>query len=114
MGTVIPEGTFDNDVNLYMLNYYYDFNSLLPSTVSFNESFVPFLGVGVGAAHFSNGQNTEFARSLYGRAKYYFNEIIYVGTKLSYTTITGPEDYNEIEFDNVTTTAVSVLLGFEF
>ena len=106
MGTVIPEDSFDNDVKLFMLNYYYDFN--------FNESFVPFLGVGAGLADFSNGESKELTRSLYGGAKYYFNEIIYVGAKLSYTTINGPQDKNGIEFDSVDSTAGSVLLGFEF
>ena len=89
-----------------MLNYYYDFN--------FNESFVPFLGVGAGYADFSNGESKEFARSLYGGAKYYFNEIIYVGAKLSYTMVNGPEDKNGIEYESVDTSAGSVLLGFEF
>ena len=106
IGTVVDEDTFDNDVKLYMLNYYYDFN--------FNESFVPFLGVGAGYADFSNGESKEFSRSLYGGAKYYFNEIIYVGAKFSYTTINGPEDKNGIEYKNVDTTAGSVLVGFEF
>ena len=106
MGTVIPEDTFDNDVKLFMLNYYYDFN--------FNESFVPFLGVGAGLADFSNGESKELTRSLYGGAKYYFNEIIYVGAKLSYTTISGPTDKNSIKYDSVDSTAGSVLLGFEF
>ena len=64
-------------------NYYYDFN--------FNESFVPFLGVGAGYADFSNGESKEFSRSLYGGAKYYFNEIIYVGAKLSYKRSTDPK-----------------------
>lgn len=106
LGTVVDEDTFDNDVKLYMLNYYYDFN--------FNESFVPFLGVGAGYTDFSNGESKEFSRSLYGGAKYYFNEIIYVGAKLSYTTINGPEDKNGIKYESVDTTAGSVLLGFEF
>ena len=106
VGDIVAEDTFDNDVKLLMLNYYYDFN--------FNESFVPFLGVGAGYADFSNGESKEFARSLYGGAKYYFNEIIYVGAKLSYTTINGPKDKDGIEYDNVDMTAGSVLLGFEF
>ena len=74
----------------------------------------PFLGVGAGLADFSNGQSKELSGSLYAGAKYYFNEIIYAGAKFSYTSISGPEDKNDIQYKSIDTTAGSLLLGFEF
>ena len=98
---------WDNDVELQMVNFYYDFQ--------YNEKIKPFLGLGIGFADIQNTDGSELSTSLTGGAKYYLNNNTYVGGKIAWTTIDGPTDkvfgikYNDIE---ILTTAL--LLGYEF
>ena len=99
--------SFDNDIELQMLNFYYDFQ--------YGEKIKPFLGFGIGFADIQNTDGSELSISFTGGAKYYLNNNTYVGGKIAWTTIDGPTDkvfgikYNDIEI--LTTT---LLLGYEF
>lgn len=100
------ENLLDNEVKLYMLNYYYDFNA--------QESFRPFIGAGLGLADIDNAKDKEITYGIYAGAKYYFVENAYLGAKYTFSTINGPTDKNNIQYDDIDSHAGSLLIGFEF
>jgi len=106
LATIGEENLLDNEVKLYMLNYYYDFNA--------QESFRPFIGAGLGLADIDNAKDKEFTYSFYAGAKHYFNENTYLGAKYTYSTINGLTDKNNVQYDDIDSHAGSILIGFEF
>ena len=99
---------FDNDVSLHMVNGYYDFNG-------YWETFVPFVGVGLGIASIENAQDDESAYSfILGFKKYISENNIYIGYQSSFITIDGPEDKLELEYDDINVHIASIQVGFEF
>ena len=99
--------SFDNDVELKMLNLYYDFN--------YNEVIKPFLGFGLGYADIQNTDGSEFATSFIGGAKYYLNKKSYLGAKFNWTTISGPTDkVFAIKYNDIDVFTSTIIIGFEF
>jgi opacity protein-like surface antigen len=97
---------FDNRVNLYMVNAYYDFKTF--------TNFTPFIGVGLGVADIKNAKDLEFAYSANVGAKYNITQNIYVGLKGVYTRVNGPKDDNGFNYKDIDVYTANLALGFEF
>ena len=96
----------DNTAKLYMVNAYYDFN--------LSEKVKPFVGIGAGWADIENIDGNEFAASISGGAKYYFDKHVYLGGKASYTNIDNPKDDTGIKYKDIELYSATVMLGYEF
>jgi opacity protein-like surface antigen len=96
----------DNDAKSYMVNLYYDFDA--------NNSFKPFVGVGLGLTDIDNAEDKELTYAAMAGAKYYFNENAYLGGKFTYASINGPKDKLGIEYDDIDFYTTTLSLGFEF
>ena len=97
---------FDSNVKIYSLNAYYDFNNF--------NSFVPFVGVGLGQADILNAKDKELSKSLYLGARYLVDKNIYIGGKGTYSMIDGPEDKNGMKYDDISLYAVTLSVGYQF
>lgn len=97
---------FDSNVKIYSLNAYYDFNNF--------NSFVPFVGAGLGQTDILNAKDKELSKSLYLGAKYFMDKNIYVGGKGTYTMVDGPEDKNGMKYDDITLYAFTLSVGYQF
>ena len=97
---------FDSNVKIYSLNAYYDFNNF--------NSFVPFVGVGLGQADILNAKDKELSKSLYLGARYLVDKNIYVGGKGTYSMIDGPEDKNGTKYNDISLYAVTLSVGYQF
>ena len=97
---------FNSNVKIYSLNAYYDFNNF--------NSFVPFVGVGIGQADILNAKHKELSKSLYLGARYLVDKNIYVGGKGTYSMIDGPEDKNGMKYDDISLYAVTLSVGYQF
>ena len=98
--------SFDNDVDVYSLNAYYDFNAV--------NGFRPFLGAGIGQADIQNAKDKELAMSLYAGGRYSINENTYVGVKGTYMRVDGPEDKLGIKYDDITMYGITLSVGYQF
>lgn len=98
--------TFDNRVNLFMVNTYYDFKT--------STNFTPFVGFGIGLADIENAKDNEFAYSLNAGAKYNIDKNMYVGAKAVYTRVSGPEDELGIKFNDIDVYSANLSIGYEF
>jgi hypothetical protein len=106
------------DVNIFAANAYYVFNraSVLGAI---NMNFEPYVGLGMGAATFSN-MDSQFAFLLTLGANVPLGTNAYIGGRYRASFISGPSrstdngvDYG-IEFDGITTHTFSLILGFHF
>ena len=97
---------FDSNVKIYSLNAYYDFNNF--------NSFVPFVGAGLGQADILNAKDKELSKSLYLGARYLIDKNIYVGGKGTYSMIDGPEDKKGMKYDDISLYAVTLSIGYQF
>lgn len=98
--------TFDNNVKLLMVNAYYDF--------AIDGDFKPFLGAGIGKADISNAKSKETAMSFYAGMKYDIDDSMYVGAKYSRTSINGPTDQNDINFEDIDVDSFYIMVGKSF
>ena len=106
LATVGPIDTFDNEVRLLSMNYYYDFD--------LSSEIKPFLGFGVGIANIENAKDNELALSLHGGAKYYLSDKVYLGGKASYSQIQGPTDGFGFKYEDIDFWTATLALGYEF
>ena len=106
LATVGPADTFDNEVRLLSMNYYYDFD--------LSSEIKPFLGFGVGIANIENAKDNELALSLHGGAKYYLSDKVYLGGKASYSQIQGPTDGFGFKYEDIDFWTATLALGYEF
>jgi OmpA-OmpF porin, OOP family len=106
LATVGPVDTFDNEVRLLSMNYYYDFD--------LSSEIKPFLGFGVGIANIENAKDNELALSLHGGAKYYLADKVYLGGKASYSQIQGPTDGFGFKYEDIDFWTATLALGYEF
>jgi opacity protein-like surface antigen len=106
LATVAPADTFDNEVKLYSMNYYYDFD--------LSSEIKPFLGFGIGIADIENAKDKELALSLHGGAKYYLADKVYLGGKASYSQIQGPTDGFGFKYEDIDFWTATLALGYEF
>jgi opacity protein-like surface antigen len=97
---------FDSNVKIYSLNAYYDFNNF--------NSFVPFVGVGLGQVDILNAKDKELSKSLYLGVRYLVDKNIYFGGKGTYSMIDGPEDKNGMKYDDISLYAVTLSVGYQF
>ena len=86
--------TFSNDAEVMMIKAYYDFDS-------FNNGLTPFVGFGLGQADIDNATDDETIISLTAGARYNLNDKAYVGAKISYMEINGPDDSLGIQYDDI-------------
>ena len=98
--------SFDNSVNLYMLNAYYDIKTSSP--------FTPFIGASIGLADIEHAKDNEFAYGVSAGAKYNFDKNIYLGVKGSFTRVNGATDKLGIEYEDIDLWSAHALLGYEF
>jgi len=106
LATVGPIDTFDNEVRLFTMNYYYDFD--------LSSEIKPFLGFGVGIANIENAKDNELALSLHGGAKYYLADKVYLGGKASYSQIQGPTDGFGFKYEDIDYYTATLAIGYEF
>lgn len=98
--------SWDNDVDILMLNAYYDFNS--------TNGLTPFVGVGIGQADIQNAQDDETTISISAGAKYEISPNTYVGGKIAYYRIDGPTDSLGITYEDVDVTSAQLMIGYKF
>lgn len=98
--------SFDNSVNLYMLNAYYDFKTSSP--------FTPFVGASIGLADVEHAKDNEFAYGVSAGAKYNFDKNLYLGLKGSFTRVNGATDKLGMEYEDIDLWSAHALLGYEF
>ena len=107
------------DVNIFAANGYYVFNraSLLGAI---NMNFEPYVGLGIGAATFSN-LDTQFAFLVTLGANVPLGPNAYIGGRYRLSLISGPSltrdtNINDdvIDYDGITTHTFSLVLGYHF
>lgn len=98
--------SFDNSVNLYMLNAYYDFKTSSP--------FTPFVGASIGLADIEHAKDVEFAYGASAGAKYNFDKNLYLGVKGSFTRVNGAKDELGMDYEDIDIWSAHALLGYEF
>ena len=98
--------SFDNDVRLYMINTYYDFDEI--------ASIKPFVGIGIGMADIENAKDNKLTLAAIVGAKHYFNEKVYLGGKLNYSHIKGPKDKLGLDYEDISFYTGSLVVGYEF
>jgi len=98
--------TVDNDVKVYMLNAYYDFDA--------SEKLKPFIGFGLGMSDIENAEDKELTYAAMAGAKYYIQKNVYLGGKFTYATINGPKDKLGVDYEDIDFYTATVALGYEF
>ncbi|MEL0056086.1 MAG: hypothetical protein VW666_04630, partial [Methylophilaceae bacterium] len=98
----------DADAKMLMINGYYDF-------AGHWESFVPFVGLGVGMVDFDRASDKEAAAAVMLGFKKYVTDSkqLYIGHKSSFTRVKGPE-VSGVNFDDVDFYTATFQLGYEF
>ena len=99
--------TFSNDAEIMMIKAYYDFDS-------FNNGLTPFVGFGLGQADIDNATDDETIISLTAGARYNLNDKAYVGAKISYMEVNGPDDELGIQYEDIELTSFEVTIGTSF
>ena len=99
--------TFSNDAEIMMIKAYYDFNT-------FSNGLTPFVGFGIGQADIDNALDDETIMSLTAGARYSINEKAYVGAKVSFMEIDGPDDGLGIQYEDIELTSFEVVVGTSF
>jgi opacity protein-like surface antigen len=99
--------TFSNDAELMMIKAYYDFNT-------FSNGLTPFVGIGIGQADIDNATDDETIIALTAGARYNLNDKAYVGAKVSYMEIDGPDDGLGIQYEDIELTSFEVVVGISF
>ena len=97
---------FDNDVQLFFGNLYYDFDEM--------SGIQPYVGVGVGAADIEYAEDVELVISGHAGINFALSENAYVGAKVSLHHISGPDGEIGLEFDDVVMWTGMVVLGARF
>jgi len=97
---------FDNRINLYSINAYYDFDT--------KSALRPYLGIGLGLADIENVEDTEFFYSLHAGLNYDITKTVYVGARVGWYRISGPTDKVGIAYEDVKATNFSITLGYRF
>lgn len=98
---------FDNDVNVYTANFYYD--------IPLNSSaFTPYLGFGIGMADIDNAKSNELALIGIVGGRYEISDGKYLGMKYQYIDVADFEDELGIEYDGVGAHMISATLGMDF
>jgi len=99
--------TFSNDAEVMMIKASYDFDS-------FNNGLTPFVGFGLGQADIDNATDDETIISLTAGARYNLNDKAYVGAKISYMEVNGPDDELGIQYEDIELTSFEVVVGTTF
>ena len=99
--------TFSNDAEIMMIKAYYDFNT-------FSNGLTPYIGFGIGQADIDNATDDETIMSLTAGARYSINEKAYVGAKVSYMEIDGPDDALGIQYEDIELTSFEIVVGTSF
>ena len=97
---------FDNDINVYSANFYYDF--------PVEMAFKPYLGFGIGVADIENAEDKEIAVIGLIGGQYEISEGVNLGIKYQYINIDSFEDELGIEYDDASASMISVTLGVNF
>ena len=119
-GTVVPAGRysasgselksagfdFDNTVDVYTVNLYYDFPS--------SGDFSMFVGGGIGMADVDNAKDDEFAFKLSLGGRYKLTENAYIGLRYDYIGIDDLEDDLGLKYKDLDANRVGAILGFNF
>ena len=103
-----PNNIIDADARMLMINGYYDF-------AGHWESFVPFVGLGVGMVDFDRASDNEAAAAVMVGFKKYITDSkqLYIGHKSSFTRVKGPE-VSGVNFDDIDFYTATFQLGYEF
>lgn len=97
---------FDNSVNVYTVNLYYDF----PSESKFTFS----LGAGVGLGDVENARDEEFAWKFSVGGRYQLTERTYIGLRYDHIGIDSLEDELGLSYDDVAANRVAATLTYAF
>ncbi len=97
---------FDNKVNLFFANAYYDFNT--------GSAFRPFVGAGIGLANIDHAKNNEMALNASIGAQYDLTSNMYLGAKVQLNWVNGPKDKLGISYNNIMATTGLLSIGVKF
>ncbi len=97
---------FDNDVRLYSLNGYYDFDKV--------NGMTPYIGAGVGLADIEHANDNELAFSAHVGINFELWGPAYLGIKGSYHHANGPTDLIGIKYDDVSVWTATALFGVKY
>ena len=99
--------TWDNEADVYMLNFYYDF-------ININPNYTPFLSLGIGQADITNTNDDETAVSFAVGVNMDISPSMYAGIKVMKTEIDGPTDKLGLSYDDIEVSSYSFQLGYKF
>lgn len=97
---------FDNTIDLYGVNAYYDFKT--------GSTLTPFVGFGIGRADIQNARKNEFAAALHLGLNYALTKASYLGARVSGYRINGPTDKLGIKYEDIKVTNYGLQLGFHY
>lgn len=95
-----------DSAKVYSLNGYHDFE--------LDNSFTPYLGLGVGLADIEYTNDKELVLSAYAGVNYDITENVYGGLRASYHRVNGPTDSFGVNYDDVTAYMVGAVVGYKF
>ena len=99
--------TLDNEVKLYQLKGYYELSDE-------GSAVKPYLSAGLGMADIENAKDRELMTSIGAGVNFDLTDDIYLGVGFAYSSIAGPTDELEVEYDDVTITTGQIVVGTRF
>lgn len=98
--------SFDNEVKVYTVNAYYDFDS--------NGNLSPYVGVGFGLTDVENAKDDEFTTALHLGFNYDLGNDMYIGGKYTRLSISGITDKLGVEYSSTDVNYMGLTLGVNF
>ena len=98
---------WSNSAELMMLKVYYDFGA-------FSNGLTPYVGFGIGQADIDNALSDETVMSFTAGARYSISENAYIGAKVSFMEIDGPDDSLGIQYQDIDVDVFEVIIGTTF
>jgi long-subunit fatty acid transport protein len=98
---------WSNDAEIIMLKAYYDFGA-------FSNGLTPYVGFGIGQADIDNALSDETVMSFTAGARYSISENAYIGAKVSFMEIDGPDDSLGIQYKDIDLDVFEVIIGTTF
>lgn len=97
---------FDNTVNVYMANFYYD--------IPVEMSFKPYVGLGLGIADVEHATDNEAAYSASVGGRMAINENTKLGIKYTWMQIGGSTDEVGIPYEDFNVSSLTATLSYSF
>tara|TARA_B100000767_G_scaffold196150_1_gene183146 strand:- start:160 stop:831 length:672 start_codon:yes stop_codon:yes gene_type:complete len=97
---------FANDADIMLFKVYYDLNKI--------GDIAPYIGFSFGKADIENALSNETVFGISAGANHMLSENSYIGVKMSYMEIEGPEDLLGIKYEDAELSAFELIIGTRF